>query len=188
MKDFIEHIERYLGTIEHGWTKSPSGKSMPFQIIECRGGVVRGAAAFMTLGLGQTELSSRVTQKLIRQELLITVRAVDATVGVPSLLQQVASDALTRREAYLRGDVIGPRGTIFEGSTMEAFYVTMPTYYPESFSTFEESAGCGRIIAWLLPITSKEAEYVRSRGWSEFETLLEKENPDLLNLNRSSIV
>jgi hypothetical protein len=188
MKTFINHIEQYLGRIEHGWSRTADGMSIPFQVVACRGGLIREVTSYLTLGLSEMELTSPVSRKMIRHELLMAVRTEDAAGSVPSLLQQLGSEALRQRTAYLRGDVVGPRGIIFKDTMFEAIYVTMPTYYPEPFSVFEESTGLMRVIAWLIPVTVSEAEFVRSHGWSRFESLIEKHDPDLLNLKRDSLV
>jgi hypothetical protein len=187
MTNFTEHVEQYLGKIQHGWTKSSTGTSMPFQVAACGGGVVKDVTAFVTLGLSRAGLASVISNKLIRQELLMTVRSDCDVGGIPSLLQQIGSEALKKGVAYLRGDVIGPRGPLFNGSSLQAVYVTMPVYYPESFAVYKEPDGSSKVIAWLVPITLAEVEYIRRHGWSEFENLLAQRNPDLLNPRRSSM-
>jgi hypothetical protein len=37
-------------------------------------------------------------------------------------------------------------------------------------------------------LLTEEANFVKDRGWSLFEDVLELENPDLMDLNRGSIV
>ncbi|HEX4796114.1 MAG TPA: hypothetical protein VH370_20160 [Humisphaera sp.] len=58
--------------------------------------------------------------------------------------------------------------------------------YPDSFSSPTEASGIA--IAWLVRIKSAEAQFVRSYGGNGFERLVERINPDLLNLRRKSIV
>jgi len=87
----------------------------------------------------------------------------------------------------LRGEVIGPRGRFFEESTLTALYVLSPAYFPEEFG--EAGASCGSVIfAWLVPTTDREASFVSSHGWDEFERQLEKHDPDLIDFRRLSIV
>ena len=187
MKTITQHIEQYLGQIEHGWTKNADGEILPFQVAACKNGVIKDVTAFVTLGVSRIELVSPVSLKPIRQELLMTARSEYDAFGMPNILQQLAIEAVRSGTAYLRGDVIGPRGSIFKGSSIEAFYVTIPTYYPESFSVFKESEKNHIVLAWLVPISSEEAQYVRSHGWNAFESLLEINGPDLLDLKRESV-
>ncbi|MDQ0201954.1 hypothetical protein J2S10_005165 [Neobacillus ginsengisoli] len=96
--------------------------------------------------------------------------------------------ALDSRNAFVRGDVIGPYGPIFDDSNLEALYVTIPGYFPDSFDAFKVDDKKTIIMAWLIPITSKEAEFIRQTGWEEFENKLEELNPDLIDLKRESII
>ena len=188
MSGVIEHIERYLGKIQHGWTKSSTGALVPFKVVACKDGAIKGVTTFVTLGLSDVELASAVSEKLIRQELLIAVRSDDETKGVPSILQQIGSQALQKGSAYLRGDVIGPRGPLFEGSRLHALYSTLPVYYPQPFGTCVGPDGNHIVMTWMVPITTSEAEYIRKHGWSKFEDCLERRNPDLLDLERPSLL
>jgi hypothetical protein len=88
----------------------------------------------------------------------------------------------------LRGEIIGPRGALFGRPLLQALYVSIPVCYPEEFAVFRTSSGDDGIMAWLAPVTLEEVGYVRSRGWSEFEHLLESEDADLCDLDRTSIV
>lgn len=105
---------------------------------------------------------------------------------VPSLLHQVAMNALAQQSALLRGDVLGPQGPILPESSMEAFYVGMPVYFPDDFSTCEEQ-GRTIVIAWLIPISRTEADFVFNHGWSAFEDQLVDHDPDLTDPLRPSL-
>jgi hypothetical protein len=188
MVEFADHIERYLGSIQHGWSRWLQSDLMPFQVAECSGGVVNDAISFITLGLSNTELVSRVSSKLIRQELLMTFRSATRGIGVPSLLQQVGCEAMKHGTAFLRGDVIGPRDKLFANGCLEALYVTLPVYYPDAFSIFQKTNSTNIIIAWLVPISAMEADFVKRNGWSQFESVLEKKDPDLLDPYRNSVI
>lgn len=43
-------------------------------------------------------------------------------------------------------------------------------------------------MAWLIPITSKEAEFIRQNAWEEFEDKLEELDPDLIDFKRENII
>lgn len=191
MPGLIEHIERYLGTIQRGWKVSPDGAPMPFQVVECRRTAIDDVIAFITLGLSHTELAMSECPdcgpRTVRQELLFLARTGGGDLPVPSLLQQVGQEALRQGTAYLRGEVIGPRGPLF-GSRLEALYVAAPVYQPDEFAGCTEVDGTERVIAWLVPITGEEAAFVRSWGWRAFESLLVEKNPDLTDTARLSVV
>ena len=146
---------------------------MPFQIVACTGDTIKGVTAYVTLGLSKEPLISPNSGRVIRQELLVlSGQALGAQ--VPGILQQLALEAIEGRTAYLRGDVIGPRGALFEKGQLEAMYVTMPVYYPESLGTYIGPDGDAIVIAWLVPITRQEqSTFVHMVGaslktyWSE---------------------
>jgi hypothetical protein len=85
-----------------------------------------------------------------------------------------------------RGEVIGPRGKLFEHGTTTALYAAAPVYLPDDFA---ECAEGNRtiVLVWLVPITDDEAEYVRTHGWNSFEDALVAEDPDLTVVDRPPI-
>lgn len=180
----IDHLERFLGEIEVGWSGTPEAPDTSFQVVRFArrafGGVV-----FATIGLSKHELRSRVSAKRIRQELMMIVPS-PADRRAPGLLQQVAGEAVESGDAILRGDVIGPRGRLFDGSEMEALYAAAPVYLPDDFAVFV-ARPTNVAIGWLVPISHSEAHFILSRGWSEFESKLAELDPDLVDMGRSPI-
>lgn len=188
MSNLIALAETYLGRIQHGWNQSVLGTPMEFQVAECRDGLLPDVTSFLTLGLANVELASRMTGRCVRHELMLAVGEKYSAFAGPALLQQVGNEALERGTAYLRGDVIGPRGEIYSGGKLQSLYVTFPSCYPDELSVFCEHDGAERIIAWLVPITREEAGYITTHGWNHFEDLLVARAPDLFDLDRASIV
>ena len=187
MPSLIEHYEKYFGMVQHGWSKSADATDMPFQVVECQGGTFQGMSCFATLGLSMHELRSSTTGKAIRQELFLVAPTNFGSRNIPGLLQQIGTEALDGGLAYLRGDVIGPRGNLFEGKAFQAIYVSMPVYFPEALKTFVGEEGYAIVIAWLVPITQIEAFYIRNYGWEKFENLLERKNPNLFDFDRPDL-
>lgn len=186
MNSFVDHIEGHLGPIKHGWNRSPTGDKLSFQIIECEGETLPGVAAYMTLGLSNIPLRSTTTGRSLFIELLMLERIQgkgEETISLPSRLQQIAGRFIESGGAPLRGDLI-----VLGGDRSETLYVCPPVYYPESFGQHVDANGKGIAIAWLAPITLAEAEFVRTHGWSKFEAMLERLDPDLLDDWRASVV
>jgi len=153
-----------------------------------KGGPIQNILTLATLGLSKVHLKLRKSGKLIRQELVFLLRDTAGTRNLPGVLQELVHEILQRGEALPRGIVIGPRGPLLEDSTVEALYVTAPVYFPDSFHVFRPADGSDPIVlVWLVPITSKEAEYVRSHGWESFEERLAHYDPDLLDIHRASM-
>jgi hypothetical protein len=183
-----EHLETLVGPIEGGWTNDADGHAMPFQIVRLRWRSMPSHYVFATLGLSAIPLRSRVQEgKTIRQELLIAVPAAFGKRTVPALLHQVGSELLSGGEAILRGDVVGPRGPLFEAAPrLEALYASAPVIFPDAFATFRGASG-DTVMVWLVPITHDEAHFVQTRGWSAFEDELVRNQPDLTDVGRESI-
>ncbi|WP_407359100.1 suppressor of fused domain protein [Microbacterium sp. LTA6] len=182
----IEHFERTLGPIHSGWSVDPDGAEMPFQLVRFAGGSDAGSVAYATLGLSRQALSSPDPGRFIRQELLILAPDALKPDLVASLLLQVGSMVIGTRRALLRGNVIGPAGPLVPESDLTALYVTVPVYFPDEFATFEGDDG-DVVIAWLVPITTGEADFISRHGWDAFEDNLVDQDPDLVDFGRSEM-
>jgi hypothetical protein len=188
MDNFIQFLEHHLGTIECGWNQDDRGERLPVQIAKYSKGPFSGTKTFSTLGLSKVPLTSYVSRKQIWQELIFISYSNIGNLNIPALLTQVSQMALDSRTAFLRGEVIGPYGPIFEDSNLEALYVTGPGYFPDSFDAYKVDDKKTIIMAWLIPITSKEAEFIKQKGWEEFEDKLVELDPDLIDFKRESII
>ncbi len=62
------------------------------------------------------------------------------------------------------------------------------TYFLDSFHAFNCVGDVSIIQAWLIPITYNEANFIKQNGWEEFEDMLVKVDPDLINFKRASII
>lgn len=174
-----------MGLIDVGWKFHVEGETQAFQVARFRDTPVRGAVTFCTLGLSRFDTHAPVAPgKRIQHELIMSVPATLAEGPVPALLDQVAQQAIASGHAWLRGDVIGPAGPLFDGSSLEALYVCNPVYFPDSFFVYSSPEG-DIVLAWLVPISSREAAFVRSVGWKAFEDHLARENPDLIDVWRT---
>jgi hypothetical protein len=182
----VEHFERVLGPVHAGWSVDPDGDEMPFQIVRFSGGSDVDSVGYATLGLSRYPLSSTSSGRAIRQELLMLAPESLAPDRVVSLLLQVGSMALGSRRALLRGNVIGPAGSIVPESDLTALYVTMPVYFPDEFATFAGDDG-DVVVAWLVPITTREADFITRGGWDAFEDQLAEQDPDLVDFQRSGM-
>ena len=67
---------------------------------------------------------------------------------------------------------------------MEAMYVAIPVYLPDDFAVYDDEQ---IVIAWLVPISPSEADFVKSHGWGVFEKCLVKADPDLTDIFRPSL-
>lgn len=182
--DIIEHAEKFLGKISQGWREklSPEGvqvacfENAPFETIN----------AFMTLGLSHHELKIS-DKKTVRQELILPVSDTGRSEILVSLLLFICELILKNHEAILRGQVIRLPEDAAERVGIYAVYCAIPVFLDDDFSTFIGSQP-PTVIAWVIPIHQSEADYVDTNGWSKFEDLLEKKDPDLFLLERKPII
>jgi len=186
MRTIVDHLEEVLGLIVGGWGSDPDGRKLPLQIAQFANGPVAGTGALATIGLSNHALAMG-DGRSVRQELVMVFRNEDGPRNLPAVMQHVAMSALDQHRAYLRGDIIGPRGPLFSGSRYEALYVAIPVYFPDSFRLFRPDTGDPIVMAWLVPITHGEAHLIQRRGWSFFEDQLEAQDPDLLASDRAGV-
>lgn len=183
----LDHLENHLGPIEGGWSKAPAGQQTSVTVVRLGGGQLKGCRVFATVGLSNHTLASRVSSKLIRQELVFIAKGEFGDRNIPGLLDQAAVEAIETHKAYLRGDILGPRGPLFNEGAMEALYVGIPVYLADSFASFRRDDGDTTVLAWLVPIAAGEARFVATAGWEAFEDELVKLDPDLADPLRPPI-
>ncbi|MFJ6267117.1 suppressor of fused domain protein [Lysinibacillus xylanilyticus] len=188
MHNYIEFLEGHLGEIEYGWDKDSEGNKLPFQIVKYKKGPFAGTVTYSTLGLSKQNLVSPISKKEIRQELIFVSYANFGDKNIPGILQNVGLQAINNNIAYLRGDVIGPYGKLFEHSSFEALYASIPVYFPETFQAFKVDGDLPIIQTWLFPITFDEAKFIKENGWDEFENRLVELDPDLVDFKRQNII
>jgi hypothetical protein len=184
--DLAAHIEETLGPIEGGWSETVAGEPLWFKVIRVLDRPVPNAATFLTLGASDVELTLP-TGRGVRQELVFSCDHRHRSSPIPALLNAVGEELLRGGKALTRGDILGPAGPLFAGSPFTALYSSLPIFFSKAFATWSGSTP-PTVFAWLIPITTVEATFVADQGWSEFESLLEARDPDLLDLDRPSVV
>ncbi|WNB76607.1 suppressor of fused domain protein [Methylomonas koyamae] len=182
--NIIEHVESYLGEIDQGWNAPPESKNR-FSVARFRNQPVEGMSTYVTLGLNHHILLMKKIE--IRQELVFSVFESVPSDEIVSFLFRLIDLILSKHEALLRGQVIGPGKPLFSESPMNAIYTSMPVIFEEGFNTFNGSSP-PTILVWLIPIFESEARYVQEYGWEAFEDILEKEDPDLWDLKRLLVI
>ena len=188
MTTVYEHLEAFAGEIIGGWSSDADGTKLPFQIVQTAGGPHLGTTTFATLGLSKFPLpGSRVGRepKLIRHELLMIVPTDAVPPNIVGVLQQVGLDAISRGTAYLRGELLGPRGVLFEPYEPKALYVCSPVYFPDQFAVVSTEEAGEVVFAWLVPLLDNEIHFLHTNGWSAFEQKLVSEDPDLADYRRT---
>lgn len=183
--NIIEHVESYLGKIDQGWSAPPESSSK-FSIACFRDQPVEGVSTYVTLGLNH-HILSMPEKREVRQELVLSAFESVPSDEIVSFMLRFTDLVLSRHEALLRGQVVGPGQPLFSGSAVNAIYASMPVIFEEGFNTFEGTSP-PTVLVWLIPIFSDEARYIEEHGWEDFEDILEQKDPDLWDFGRQSVI
>lgn len=108
----VQHLERYLGRLDGGWSRDADGTDMPFTVVRFKGEPSPDSVVFSTIGLSDHRLASRRSRKGIHHELIVMVSDRPEHGPVPGLLQQVGQELIDSRTPLLRGDIIGQRSVV----------------------------------------------------------------------------
>jgi hypothetical protein len=180
----INHLERYLGRNEEGWTSPPVVGDKIFQVARFADGE-SGGHCFSTIGLSHYPLRLKQSGKEMRCELLMMVhKGIDRPAAI---LHQVGLEMIDSGSALSRGDVVGPRNKMFESGDMSALYATIPVYLPDEFAACDVEELGPVVFIWLVPIHEKEAEFISRMGWDKFEDKLEEQDVDLTDVERDCL-
>lgn len=180
----IKHLENHLGEISGGW--KDRNLEYPIQVVSFENHPFEDINTYVTLGLSD-HILPMVDGKVIRQELVCTAYRNFAGEKVASFLATFAESIVSSHKALLRGEVVGPSGPVILGSPLNSIFSAIPMIFEDSFGVFEQTTP-QTIFSWIIPIHEEEANYVRGNGWSKFEDLLERQNPELWDLSRASIL
>jgi hypothetical protein len=183
--DLVEHLESFLGLIaggSRGDDATPEGVQVAWFGPDVPFG---GVTTLVTVGLSRCHLGLP-NGGALHQELVMHVPTDDYPARAAGLMFQVAGEMVRRRAGLQHGQVIGPRGHLFPGSHTTAMVATSPRYLPESFAVCHtESAPV--VLAWLIPITTGEAEVIQVLGWEALEQAFAAQNPDLADPARVEV-
>lgn len=134
------------------------------------------ATTFCTVGLTPS----------LHQELLFSCYSPQVGDETVKLVGAVAKQLLESNCGLERGQVLGPAGPIQSSALVDAFYVCPPVYYPANLERRDADGTCSVDFYWLVPVYREEAKWVARYDDDSFrfETLLQEQDPDLLDLRR----
>ena len=179
-----QHIEKYLGTIEFGW--SLKNTSHDLQVVRISNSPITGAATYCTLGLSFLVMAMP-DGRTVRQELVFSAYPRFTPEVLPSLLLSLGEHIIALRKPLLRGQVISPTTSLSLLGEGSALYCSIPVCFDPSFATFNGSVP-PTVLVWLVPISKSEVLFIKTNGCSKFEDHLEIKSPDLWDLQRDSVV
>jgi len=155
-------------------------------ILICADRPAPGLTSYSTLALSDTPLLRKGCEYPVRVEL---VGACDSNVeDFANALGTAALFVITDRWFCRPGVVFKTLISMYQLSkTMEHLYFTAPSLWPELNKTLTLSA---KTVTWLwaIPISDSESDYIASSGDAQFESLLERSNAEVFNIDRPSVV
>ncbi|MFG3604839.1 suppressor of fused domain protein [Micromonospora chersina] len=185
MAGLIEHLESFLGLIaggSRGDDTTPEGVQVAWFGPDVAFG---GVTTLVTVGLSRRHLNLP-SDGALHQELVMHVPTDDYPARAAGLLFHVAGEMVRRRDALSNGQVIGPGGPLFPGSQTTGILATTPRYLPESFAVCHTEPA-PVVFAWLVPITTGEAEVIQKFGWGTLEQAFAAQDPDLADPGRAEV-
>lgn len=181
----IEHLEKNLGPIAEGW-KADSAVGDVLQVVRFADQPFKGGSTFSTIGLSEFKVLLPKGQHC-RQEFIFAAWDTYPAAQVASFLLTFAAYVRDQQRPLLRGDVVGPSVPLMPGVAASSIYATGPVIFPETLARYDGHSD-PTVFVWLVPLMEQESMSIKKQGWNHFEDALESANPDLLDLNRSSIL
>jgi hypothetical protein len=181
--NIAQHLGMHLGKFDQSWSSS---SLVGVDVCMFRDQPSVGLLTFATLGLSSTILQLG-ERRSVRQELLLVARADEASDVFSKLLIHVAALMLHEQRALLRGDIVPLGESIIAERQVDHLYASIPVVFCDELAVLNDSTP-PTVLVWLIPLQKKEIDFVRTVGWSEFETRLESTDPDLYDLRRESVV
>ena len=178
-----EHLEVRLGPVDYGWGDPASGKRL--QVVRFKDQPEPGVDTYATLGLSEYVLAMQ-TGREVREELVLCATDRVCDKDVASILLWIAERCVDSGDAILRGQIIDLGAALAEGGEITALYATNPSVFDDRLLAID-SEQPPLVFVWLIPVTTREAAFVRERGWRAFEAALEEEDPDIWNMERRSV-
>jgi hypothetical protein len=171
------HLRLALGTPVRSTSARASGRRAPFRADTYADQPAEAAFTIVTVGLCET----------LRQELLVCAWNLWRSDAFYSTLFTVADELAATNHAVAPGMALELPAPIVPGSKMAHLFIYQPVYHLKELQPIDTSSGPIPIL-WLIPITESEARLIDDSGWEAFDTLLLDRDPDLLDLQRDSIV
>lgn len=183
----IEHFEKFLGPVQQGWRETNAQENdLRLMVVRFSNTPFEAASTYATIGLSD-HLLELADGRQVRQELLFAAHDNYASDAIASFLLSFSEFVRSKSWALARGDVVGPSAALIPGVAVNSVYACPPVIFPEGLGLYSGSSP-STIIAWLVPLTGDEGSAEKRIGGDSFEEMLERSNPDLLDLNRPGII
>lgn len=154
-------------------------------VLWCAGTPSDAFTSYSTLGLSDHPMVNSHGEFPTRLEIAAVMES--SAAGFHRVLGSAAFRVMQTREVVRPGRVFpGYVAEYFPDAGLPHLYFTAPFYWGDTLGTAVFGA---KRVSWLLaiPISDREAQYVRDRGDEAFEELLQAEDADVARLGRPSV-
>jgi hypothetical protein len=177
----VEHLEKHLGKITKGWNSEEFKSRNSLQVAKFNDQPKKNISTYVTLGLSNIMLPT--ASNIVRCELLFSAYDSFDEKEIASFLLSFSEYLISQNRALLRGETIKGNTPIIESSNLNGVYAALPVFFEKSFYSLKTPNQPISFI-WLIPLHSKESEYISKNGWNAFEDYLEKSPCDFWDLKR----
>jgi hypothetical protein len=152
---------------------------------------VEDAFTLATIGLSDTPQRGPSAER-VRQELLLCAWNGFRHDSFYATLFTAAQLIHDSGETANPGEVIEMPLPVAEGVALRHLFVYLPIYHSDDLHAVP--LGNGKKddeaveVLWLIPITAAEAAFIEENGPEAFDQLLGREDPDLMDLERPSLL
>lgn len=181
----LSHLERELGAVAGAWKELVNGESLPFRILRFADQPCSDVSTCATFGLSREPLCQH-DGSFLREEFMISASDDTSSDEVAAVLALIGERSLQSGSAIARGDVVRLPAELSLGRS-RALFALPPTAFDDSLYMIR-SAEPPVAFMWLLPITTREADFAESNGWEALERRLIEVDPDIYDPMRPSVV
>ena len=175
----VDHLGAHFGEPERRWHFAQGA----LHVVRFGDRPIADASTYVTIGLSERVLEQ--PSGPVRQELMFSCYGSFDLDAIPLTLAHVAGQvALTGRALLEFGT--WPRDEGLAPRQAAAFLFSAPIYFPPEVHVIETRPPT--VLVWLIPILEDEAALVAEKGWGPLERRFTQQDPDLLDLDRKSVL
>jgi hypothetical protein len=155
-------------------------------ILSCGDSPWEGVTSYGTLGLSDYSIGKKVNDVPLRVEFVGACKS--EFKSFPNILATCAFNVINSKYKCEPGTIYLEVVETYIESAMKHILFSSPSIWDKKLETIYMQPQ--KIVAWLqvIPISDEEFEYSRAKGVNALEGLFEKEEVDIFDLNRQSVL
>lgn len=159
-------------------------ESKKIDIMTSDSGVIKGIPTCATIGLCQTDIGLSINGKKLRVELVAACDLNSEILG--NILATISFEAMELKSCEYGMLIPNVVRSYVKGTELKHVALMSPVFWP-NYQVLEDD-DC--IVAWLMvvPITDSEKNYIEQNGIAAFDSLLERKDADVINMQRRPVV